>query len=198
MPQSWDMGLILLLPLRSKAFWEFFGRPKNPTASAGFEPANSGSSEHNWLSWQYFIYFIYFFSLKRRDRIWIPSCLLSECLWTSFHDNKEASAWSWRLMKFFFFIWCKSPHWAKASSFTRFLNHSQRHTTVSRTPMDEWSVPFRDLYLTTHNTRNRQISILPVGYDPTIWAGERPQTYALDRSANGTGHDLPVRWIFTR
>ena len=44
MSQSWDMGQILLLPLRRKAYWEFSGRPKNPTASAGFEPANSGSS----------------------------------------------------------------------------------------------------------------------------------------------------------
>ena len=44
MPQSWDMGQILLLPLRRNAYWEFSGHPKNPTASAGFEPANSGSS----------------------------------------------------------------------------------------------------------------------------------------------------------
>jgi len=27
----------------------------------------------------------------------------------------------------------------------------------------------------------------PVGYEPTISAGERPQTYALDRAASGTG-----------
>jgi hypothetical protein len=27
----------------------------------------------------------------------------------------------------------------------------------------------------------------PVGYEPTISAGERPQTYALDRAATGTG-----------
>ena len=44
MPQSWDMGQILLLPLRRKEYWGFSGHPKNPTASAGFEPANSGSS----------------------------------------------------------------------------------------------------------------------------------------------------------
>jgi hypothetical protein len=44
MPQSWDMGHIILLPLRRKAYCGFFGCPKNPTASAGFEPANSGSS----------------------------------------------------------------------------------------------------------------------------------------------------------
>ena len=37
-----DMGPTALLPLRRKACWEFF-RPKNPTASAGFEPANLGT-----------------------------------------------------------------------------------------------------------------------------------------------------------
>ena len=26
-----------------------------------------------------------------------------------------------------------------------------------------------------------------VGFEPTILAGERPQTYALDRAATGTG-----------
>ena len=27
----------------------------------------------------------------------------------------------------------------------------------------------------------------PVGFEPTILAGERPQTYTLDRAATGTG-----------
>ena len=30
----------------------------------------------------------------------------------------------------------KSPQWARASSFTRFLDHTQRRITVSRTPVD--------------------------------------------------------------
>jgi len=30
-----------------------------------------------------------------------------------------------------------APHWARASSFTRFLDHAQRRTTVGRTPLDE-------------------------------------------------------------
>ena len=29
--------------------------------------------------------------------------------------------------------------------------------------------------------------MLPVGFEPTISAGVRPQTYALDRAATGTG-----------
>ena len=29
----------------------------------------------------------------------------------------------------------------------------------------------------------------PVGIEPTVSAGERPQTYALDRAATGTGNN---------
>ena len=89
-----------------------------------------------------------------------------------------------------------SPQWARASSFTRFLDHT-RHTTVGRTSLDEWSAHRRDLYLTTHNTHNRQTSMLPVGFEPTIPAGQGSQTYALDRAATETGrlesikHNLP-------
>ena len=78
--------------------------------------------------------------------------------------------------------------WVMASSFLRFfLDHTQRRTTFGRTPLDEWSARRRDLYLTTQNTHNRQTSMLPVGFESTISAGERPQTYALDRAATGTG-----------
>jgi len=46
MPQIYDMVPTALRPLRSKACWGLF-RPKNPTASAGFEPANLGTkSQH--------------------------------------------------------------------------------------------------------------------------------------------------------
>jgi hypothetical protein len=73
------------------------------------------------------------------------------------------------------------------SSFMRFLDYTQRRATGGRTPLDEWSARRKDLYKTTHNTRNRQTSMLPVGFEPTTPAGERPQTYALDRAATGTG-----------
>ena len=55
------------------------------------------------------------------------------------------------------------PQWARASAFTRFLDHTQRQTTISRTHLDEWSIGRRDLYLTTHNTHNRQTSMPPGG-----------------------------------
>jgi hypothetical protein len=81
----------------------------------------------------------------------------------------------------------QSPQWAMASSFTRFLDHTQRRSTVGRTPLDEWSARRRDLYLTMHDTHNRQTSMPSVVFEPTIPASERPQTYALDGATTGTG-----------
>ena len=81
---------------------------------------------------------------------------------------------------------------ALASSFSRFLDHTQRPATVGRTPLDEYSASRRDLHLTTHNTHNRQTSMPPVGFEPTITAGERLKTYALDRTAIGTGVNIKV------
>jgi hypothetical protein len=88
----------------------------------------------------------------------------------------------------FFFSWHCSPTRAMASSFMMFLYHTQQCTTVGKTHLDKWSAPCRHLYLTTHNIHTRQTSVHPVGFKPTISARKRPQTYALDRMANGTGY----------
>ena len=88
------------------------------------------------------------------------------------------------------FVWfygVRASQWAMASSSTRFLYHTQRHTTVDRTALDKWSASLRDLYLTTHNTHNRETSMPPAGFEPTISAAERPQTYTLDRTVTGAG-----------
>jgi len=50
--------------------------------------------------------------------------------------------------------------WVWLLIFTRFLDHIQRCTTFGRTPLNEWSVRHRDLYLTTHNNHNRQTSMI--------------------------------------
>ena len=86
-----------------------------------------------------------------------------------------------------FYPWFSGPIRAMASFFFEFLVHRQRHTTVGRTPLDEWSARRRDLYLTTHNTHNWPTPMPPVGFEPTISAGEWQQTYALDRAATGIG-----------
>ena len=53
--------------------------------------------------------------------------------------------------------------WVWLLIFTRFLEHTQRRTTVGRTPLNEWSVRRRDLYLTTHNNHNKHPC------PPTCW-----------------------------
>jgi hypothetical protein len=57
---------------------------------------------------------------------------------------------------YIFFLWRCDPMRVMASSFLRFLDHTW-HTTVGRAPLDEWSARRRDLYLTTHDTHNRNI-----------------------------------------
>jgi hypothetical protein len=63
------------------------------------------------------------------------------------------------LRQIHFFLWRCDPTRVMASSFLRFLDHIQRRTTVGRIPLDEWSARRKDLYLTTHNTHNRQTSM---------------------------------------
>ena len=67
-----------------------------------------------------------------------------------------------------------SPKRVRDASFLTFLNHTQWYTSINRTPLDEWSVLCRDLYLTTHNTQKREASVPPAGFKPAIPASDRP------------------------
>jgi len=125
------------------------------------------------------------------------------CTLLTFHENHDATAsvrtrrkWEIFVIPVLFCFWHDSPQWARASTFTRFLDHTQRRTTLGRTPLDELSARRRNLYLTTHDTLNRQTSMPPAGLEPTIPASERPQTYALDRAATGIGVVISICDIF--
>jgi hypothetical protein len=48
----------------------------------------------------------------------------------------------------------RPPHFSRLHDHTLF-----KHTTLGRTPLDEGPARRRDLYLTTHNTHNRQTSM---------------------------------------
>ena len=112
---------------------------------------------------------------------WEKKVLNMECVFWFPVQSLFDTFFLWEYI-YIFFLWLCDPKRVMASSFLRFLDHTQRRTAVGRTALDEWSARHRDLYLTTHNTHNRQTSKLPVGFEPTISAGERPQTYALDRA----------------
>ena len=86
------------------------------------------------------------------------------------------------------------PPWRNISQRVRAFSlsrlHDHRHTTVGRTPLDEWSARRRDLYMTTHNTHNRLTSMLPAGFESSIPVSERPQT----RRPPGSAHHTFRNW----
>jgi len=55
-----------------------------------------------------------------------------------------------------------------------------RHTTIGRTPLDEWPTRRRDLYMIQHNIHKRQTSMSPAGLELIIPACERQQIKVLD------------------
>jgi hypothetical protein len=103
-------------------------------------------------------------------------------------NNRSWPKFESATFRIFFFLWRCGPTRVMASLFIRFLDHTQWHTTVGRTSLNEWWARRRDLNLTTNNNHKRQTSMLPAGLEPTISAGERPQTYTLDRVATGIGY----------
>lgn len=56
---------------------------------------------------------------------------------------------------------------------------------ISRTPLDELSASRGDLYLTTHDTHNSQISTPMAEFEGAIPTNEWPHIHALDRANNG-------------
>ena len=102
--------------------------------------------------------------IKTHRRQWVYSILSWNVDVWKFRENSGCYLTLRRLISY---IYMKHP-------FLMFLDHTQRRSTVGRTPLDEWSARRRDLYLTTHDTHNRHISMPPVRFEPTISAGERP------------------------
>ena len=75
-----------------------------------------------------------------------------------------------------------APQWARASSFTRVLiTHNDAPQSVGLLWTSDQLVAQTSTWQHTTNIH------APVGFEPTILAGERPQTWALDRAATGTG-----------
>jgi hypothetical protein len=62
--------------------------------------------------------------------------------WKFSFDTQYLRQWCYLFFAIFCTIYwnitCNSPQWARASSITRFLDHTQRRTTVRRIPLDEW------------------------------------------------------------
>jgi hypothetical protein len=118
-------------------------------------------------------------SVLRRLLYWWNALCSSEVVWLDFHSPHV------------FYLLVHNR--CRGCLFS--LDHTQTHTTVGRTPLDEGSARRRDLYLTTQTLYNRQTFMPLVQFEPAIPASARQQIYALDRAATGIGHGLHVMFI---
>ena len=75
----------------------------------------------------------------------------------------------------FFLLGATATQWARTSSFTRFLNHTQRRSTVGRTPLDEWSAPTKRP-LPGNTKHSQQTDILSTGGNRTRNLSRRAAT----------------------
>jgi hypothetical protein len=67
------------------------------------------------------------------------------------------------------------------------LDHTQTHTPQSVGLLWTRDRPVAETSTCQHKHCTRQTSMPPVGFEPTISASARPQTYALDGAATGIG-----------
>ena len=70
-------------------------------------------------------------------------------------------------LRVFVYFWRVGPHCATTFSFMRFLYHTQRHTTVGRPPLEEWSARRRDVWQHTTLTTDKH---------PCPWWDSNPQS----------------------
>lgn len=79
-------------------------------------------------------------------------------------------------------LWCFAPIACNGLPLLDFMITLTGHATVSRTPLVNSSARRRDLCLTTHNNHQRQISVPPARFKPTIPASKPPQAHTLDHA----------------
>ena len=87
-----------------------------------------------------------------------------------------------------FFPWRDSLYWAKVFSFLRFHDHT--HTPHSVGLPWKGDEPDADLFLTTHDSHNRQTSMVPARFEPANPSSERPKIHALGHVATGIARCL--------
>lgn len=92
-----------------------------------------------------------------------------------------------------FFCHC-GPKRALTSSSLKFLDHTQRHTPIGRASLDDRSARRGYPLLDHTKPHNRQTSMPPAGFEPTISVGERLQTCALVLAATETGNEKNTRF----
>jgi hypothetical protein len=75
-----------------------------------------------------------------------------------------------------------------------YRSHTQWRTTIGKTPLGAWLARRRNLYLTSHNIHNRQISVSPGG----ILTHNLSRQAAADLRLRPRGHwDRPIKTMLS-
>jgi len=87
----------------------------------------------------------------------------------------------------FIFLWRFGP--TRAGQGLLILEVTRPHTTTHHRRQDSsgWVISSSQRPLPDNTQHSQQTSMPPVGFESTISAIERPQTYAFDRTTPGTG-----------
>jgi len=108
------------------------------------------------------------------------------------HKSYFFSACFWsNLPPLIIFLYLDSPSGPRPSPYRGF------EITLGRISLDESSARRRDHHLKT-STHNRETSMPPVEFEPTIPISERRQTHALDSSATRNGPSYYCSVLFGR
>jgi len=114
---------------------------------------------------------------------------IKEDMWKFPWNKKQNPNMGYNLTATFIFLIALRPH---AGHGLLIHEVSRSHTTTHHSRKDSSgrviSSSQRPLPDNTQHTQHT--SMPPVGFERTISSGERPQTYALDRAATGTGYYL--------
>jgi len=92
---------------------------------------------------------------------------LSFALMGLFVASRSRRPVSYTHQHFFFVVDLPSPS-GPGSSRCQSFTITLRHTTIGRTPLDEWLARRRDLNLRRQNSHKKQTSMPPMGFKPTI------------------------------
>jgi hypothetical protein len=164
-----------------------------PSSQCTFIPARKkiGSLKKAVLFPLYLLYVEKFLYLKQRPSYIVTFSTVLQRQIVYYHGNRTHWALPepdiepkavFRLVCLFVFG-ATAPQWARAFSFSRFLDH----TTTHHSRQDSSGRVISSSQGPLPETHNRQTSMPMMEFEPTISEGDRPRTYALDRAAHGTG-----------
>jgi hypothetical protein len=114
-------------------------------------------------------------------------------------SNNPYTAWAIAITQIYyyitFFLGLDGPSGSEPIHYWGF-EVTLSHTTLCRTPMDEWSARRRDM--SHDNTQHSQQTHIHVaaGFEPAIPSSERPQTHALGRAATAIGLQVIYTHVF--